>query len=39
MLTITTINVLAVLLFSFIAGFGWALGGQVCAWVFQRGRP
>lgn len=36
MLAITTINILAVLLFSFVAGFGWTFGALVCGWLFRK---
>lgn len=38
MLAITTINVLAVFVFAFVAGVGWALGTRLVAWSFQK-RP
>ena len=31
MLALTWLNVLAVLVFAFVAGFGWAVGARLCA--------
>lgn len=36
MLSITTINVLAVFVFAFVAGAGWALGGLAVNALFQK---
>lgn len=36
MLDITVINIAAVLIFAFVAGFGWTVGGIVAGWVFRK---
>jgi len=36
MLAITTINVLAVLVFAFVAGFGWSMGAFVAGWIVKK---
>lgn len=33
---ISLITVAAVLLFAFVAGFGWTVGGIAAGWVFRR---
>jgi len=33
---ISVINIAAVLIFVFVAGFAWAVGGIVAAWVFRK---